>query len=425
VFLAVLLVLAAGVGGLLWWRWSRALPRDRAADFLAHSPALELPSRPQGVVVLTHPGAWVRFLQRNQFRAILLDPSWWRSFETGEPQRGFSAGPVPATALLLDQLRHGLVFAWWRDAWVVQAVVPGGRATRKLAEPLSRRFAGRWRLEGNVLRIASNAALLEGRDWKLRPEIEPDQRLACWIWWDGTQWPGHWEDDRLVLERGHAGTKRLPEARGALLAHLGDGRRLLDLLGSRLPSKGILEGAGKALEGLLSRPVGLWLRRLEVGNALPRPLAAVELDLLDGENAEEVTEALHDLLCPFGCTTEEGVLSDGRPVAHWQSPMGSWWIFVVPGDAVVASTSRGQLETFLGARAAWPGGDWAVAGGDAAASSLRTLASARLLAVFGLVRSDQLERLRRLADPIRGFSTFRWIGGPRGDRIEIVPAPAD
>ncbi len=422
--LGTILVFLA-VAAFLWWRWTNAPPQARAGSFLAESPALEFPSRPEGIVVLARPGGWARFLAQNPSRAVLLDPSWWQSLAVGSTRQGSSAAaPGGAAALLLDQLRHGLVVAWWKGAWIVQGAVPGGDNARRLGALLPQHLAGKWRLENGVLRIASDPSLLEGRDWKVRPSVDPSRRLACWVWLEGAQWPGWWEKGELVLERGRAGKTSLPEARGALLARVEDGRRLLDLVGSRIPSRGLLEGIGRQLDGLLSRPVGLWLRRLEVGPALPRPLMALELGLLEGEDGHRVAGALREVLCPFGCTTEEAVLSDGRPAERWESAMGTWWAVVVPGDAVVAATARGQLETLLGARTAWPRGDWAVVSGDAAASSLRALASARLLTVLGLARNDQLDRMRRLSVPLQGLKTLRWLRGPKGVRIELQPAPA-
>ncbi len=408
---------------MLWWRHTTALPQARAGSFLADSPALRLPGRPAGLVVLARPGGWARFLARNPERQVLLDPRWWRSL-SGSPAGAGSRAAVPgaAVALLLDQFRRGVTVAWWRDAWIVQGAVPGGGAARRLAGLLPQSLAGRWRLRDGVLRIVSDRQLLEGDSWTVAPSVDPARRLACWVWFHGSEWPGHWEGPRLVLEHGTPDAIGLPEPRGTVLAHLEDGRQLLAVLGNRLPARGVLAGVAEKLDGLLARPVVFWLRRLEGGSALPHPRMALELDLLEGEDGERVAGSLRDLLCPLGCTTQEAGLSDGRPARQWRSALGSWWAIVLPGDAVVAATGQGQLETLLGARRGWPGGDWAVLGGDAAASSLEVLASARLLEVFGILRPGQLDLLRRIAAPLHGVTAVSWQRDPGGVRIEIEPA---
>ncbi|NOZ94142.1 MAG: hypothetical protein GXP47_05300 [Acidobacteria bacterium] len=422
--IGALVILLAALGGL-WWRHATALPQARAGSFLADSPALRLPGPPEGLVVLARPGGWARFLARNPERRVLLDPGWWRSLSGGPAGAGPRAAvPGAAAALLLDQFRHGVTVAWWQNAWIVQGAVPGGGAARRLAGMLPQSLAGRWRLREGVLRIASDPALLEGDSWTVAPSVDPTRRLACWLWFHGSEWPGHWEGPSLVLEHGNPDTIALPDPRGTVLAHLEDGRQLLAVLGNRLPVRGVLAGVAEKLDGLLARPVGFWLRRLEGGSALPHARMALDLGLLEGEDGEQVADSLREVLCPLGCTTEEAGLSDGRPARRWRSALGSWWAIVLPGDAVVAATGQGQLETLLGARTGWPGGDWAVVGGGAAASSLEALASARLLEVFGILRPGQLSLLRRVAVPLRGVGAVSWQRDPGGVRIELEPAPS-
>ena len=116
--MAALLLAGGVIGGYLWWRHAHALPQARAGSFLGDSRALAFPSRPEGIVVLARPGAWLRFFARNPSRALLVDPSWWRAQATSNEQRG-SPVPVPGTvvAFLLDRMHHGLTLAWWRHGW--------------------------------------------------------------------------------------------------------------------------------------------------------------------------------------------------------------------------------------------------------------------------------------------------------------------
>jgi len=424
-----LLLAAAGVAlllaaGALWWIRAGTLPQAPAAAFLMDSPVLELPTRPEGLVVLAKPGRWSRFFARNPERSVLLDPAWWRSLRSGRENPG-TAPHVPGTAvtLLLDQFRHGLAMAWWKGGWIVQGPVSGGSLARRLSALLPPELEGKWRLADGFLRIASDPSLLAGRDWTVTPNVDPSRRLACWAWLHGAGWPGWWEDGTLVFQRGHPAASPWPEPRGALLLRMENGLRILDLLGKRLPAEGLLAGVGRQVGGLLERPAGLWLRRLEAASPLPHPLMALELELHETEDGKDVADALRELLCPFGCRPGDVVLSDGRPAEAWASALGSWWVVVLPHDAVVAATDTTQLETFLAIRRRWPGGNWAVLGAPAAAGALSALSSARFLSILGLVRQEQLIRLHKVAVPLRGLKVIRWRRDEMGARIEVIPAP--
>ena len=373
-------------------------------------------------MVLARPGRWSRFLAGNPARAVLLDPPRGRPLRGGATAEAGRHVPV-AAPVLLGRFRHGLTVAWWRDGWIVQGKVTGATLARKLAAMLPPELAGRWRIRDGVLRVASAPRLLDGRGWHPSPAVDPSRQLACWVWYHGAGWPGWWRDGNLVLERGHPAHGPRVAPRGALLARLRDGGHLLALLGDRLPAEGLLKGLGGRATTLLSRSVGVWLRRLNPASPLPHPLLAVELGLGDGEKGEVVAGALRELVCPFGCQSSAVTLSDGRPADRWDSAVGSWWVTVLPGDAVIAATEEGQLETLLATRGSWPPGDWAVAGGEATAASLSALSGARLLAILGVIRPSRLAALRQVAVPVRGFTAVRWWRDAHGTRIEIEPAP--
>ncbi len=412
---------AAALAALAWWWRASVPPEDRAGRLLRDNPALVLPSRPRGLVVLARPGRWARLLARHPARRPLLDPAWWRGLAGGNPDPGTRIAAPGAAAVLLDRFPRGLVGAWWDRGWVVQGAVTGEAAARRISAVLPPRLAANWAVRDGILVVASGPGLLRDGRWRPPPpRVDPDRNIACWIRRGETEWTGHWEGRSLVLERGSPPPGGAARPRGTLLARFSDAERTLARLGL-VPRRGEAgAGMGGTLGSLLGRPVTLWVQRIPEGNSLPTPQGAARFARREGETPGRVEELLGGLLCAFGCVSETAELLDGTPVSLWRSAVGRWWVLAGEGGVAVADT-RDRLEAFLGMERAglFPAGTWVVTEGPSLGASLRALGGAAVLADLGLVDRTRLQRAARLAGPLAGFGVLSWVGSGGGGRVEI------
>lgn len=418
--------LLAAAGLAAWWWLRPARPAAPARALVAGNPALGVPARPVGMVVLARPGGWARLLARDPARRLLLDPGWWRQLDRGGLRRRGAIAPAAAAIVLLDRFPRGVTAAWWEDGWVVQGAVGTGRATG-LPGWLPERLRRRAVLRDGVLRLASDERRLVGWAWR-PPEANrwaSRKRLAVWAWIEGAVWTGRWQRDRLILERGVAHGGTLPQLTGTALLAAPNGATALAAMGVRLPHSGLLAGLAGRAGLLLQRPVTVWIDEVASAQPLPRPRLALQLAALDGRDPETLRTGLRAVLCPIGCRVDRRELCDGSPVERWQSLLGAWWFAVRGGTAVVA-TGHDQLERWLAGEAARavPERTVVLSDGRRAAPALEALARTTLLADLGLVPGERLELVNSLAGPMRGIARIAYVGGADGERLEIDLAAA-